>query len=104
MLQNLSDFELSFSNASDFETTFSQRVGFGFQSFTMRKILDKKNITAEILNSKIYESSAFEEKFIFIGKKIIFKKPAFEEKIIFRKQILRKILDTKNHVSIQFVQ
>ena len=36
----VSDFELKFSKAAYFETKFPQGVGYGFQSFTTRTILD----------------------------------------------------------------
>ena len=47
------------------------------------------------MNLKFYDASDFEEK-------CIFETHDFEEKIIFKKQILKNILHTKNHVLVQF--
>ena len=40
--QNLSKFDLKFSNATDFETKLWKSVRFWFENFTARQLLDKK--------------------------------------------------------------
>ena len=64
-----------FYNASDFELKISRRVSFS-----------RKNIFLESMNLK----------------KKFSKEHDFEEKFNFIKQILKKMLHTKNHILIQF--
>ena len=57
---NVSDFKVKKYNTSDFETKFWQRVGFWFESFTTRQILNWKNTTRQILKWKYYKAPEFE--------------------------------------------
>ena len=79
--------QISEKNLSDFGIKFSKASDF------------------EIRN---YDSSYFEEKYIFekhdFQEKNIFKKRDFGEQISFKKQILTKILHTKIQVLIQFTR
>ena len=77
----------SIFNLSDLESTFLQRVTFWIE------FIRRVSFLREIY---IYKWDDFEKKF--------FRRHDFEEKINFKKQILKQILRTKNHVLIQFTR
>ena len=96
ILKNHDPEEEVFPKKHDFERKIFYLVRFGINFFTTRHVLNWIYTTRQLFKRNIFLKS------LILKKKKFFRRHDFEEKINFKKQILKKILRTKNNILIQF--